>query len=551
LFPTDFPTDIKDSSYVENQQNVNYVDSTTHNTLDLSIKYVDGNSFASENQQCGPIIVSGQGIKSPNGRFKLILQNSGNLVLKDGIRTMWESMTADVWFSKPPYSMRLSSRGVIYVTDNWHKLIFSTTYPSFDNTQIPNMQPKNTNFTLENSGEFLIRDSFNSSIYMNYFSFPDYNLFAQPFFTCYAKNRFGSCTTCPPMRPSLINTLWSNGTDYSPYPVMFNHTESLCSPSGERCVTFANRTTLGITGPKNAFYSVQEISETPIDLSLAFDLDGRLQVYSTNTTILLWNNTNFISGVGPFTSSITNGGRWSVFDYAGNEIWKFLGVQKVPLGEICSALGDPCSSGSCCYDPKLKAKTCQISCPLVEDNEFCNGISDSCKEESSCCFGKSDLNSKCRPSSLCLASNIFDVNRPGACVVEKQSTFSLGVCDKSTFSMIDSKLVLVSDPSNCVSGKPDGTQMQVVPCTEAGLFSFNKKNDFRLRSYYDDTLILDNSGVLDGKVFISDVLSDQSQQFSFSIQDVKRNFTFNHIYDINQPGLCITVAESNLVGGFL
>jgi hypothetical protein len=80
-------------------------------------------------------------MKSPNGRFKLILQKSGNMVLKDGIRTMWESMTSDPWFSKAPFKLMLSNRGVLYVTDSWNKVIFSTA--------LENMGFKNTKFSLE------------------------------------------------------------------------------------------------------------------------------------------------------------------------------------------------------------------------------------------------------------------------------------------------------------------------------------------------------------------------------------------------------------------
>jgi hypothetical protein len=41
------------------------------------------------------IILSGQGLASPNGRYKLYVDASGNLIMKDGYRSMWQSKTAD------------------------------------------------------------------------------------------------------------------------------------------------------------------------------------------------------------------------------------------------------------------------------------------------------------------------------------------------------------------------------------------------------------------------------------------------------------------------
>jgi cellulase/cellobiase CelA1 len=361
LIPTDFRTDVFFPTYA---------DGTPHNTLDPKIEYKSTNTFLSENQACGPILVSGQGIVSPNGRFRLILQASGNLILKDGTRTMWESMTSDVWFAKAPYAMRLSNRGIVYVTDSWNKLIFSTS--------LVDMQLKNTKFSLEDSGEFTVRYSRNDTIVTSYFASPRLNLFTEPIHTCYSK-----CTTCAPMRPMPITRLFSNGSDYTPFAVMFNQTEKLCSESNKYCVVLSNKT-LSIqsessSGPSSVNYKIKDFNVT--DLNLAFDPDGRLQVFSNDTKVLLWNNTHLISGVGHFTSSISDAGRWSVFDGLGKEIWAVNADNS--LDSQCDAFGwnfydnEDIVGGDITFQPASDRNYCKTMCQNVEG---CNAYTWSSKE---------------------------------------------------------------------------------------------------------------------------------------------------------------------------
>ncbi|KAJ3308987.1 hypothetical protein HDU76_003753, partial [Blyttiomyces sp. JEL0837] len=120
LLPTDFPTDAvdpqkDDASYPHNYLNPAY-----------NLTVVNSSVHISENQRCGPILTSGQGLTSPNGRFKLILDWSGNLIFNDGVRTMWETFTANVFFAQPPYSLQLSNRGSLYLSDTFGGLLATT-----------------------------------------------------------------------------------------------------------------------------------------------------------------------------------------------------------------------------------------------------------------------------------------------------------------------------------------------------------------------------------------------------------------------------------------
>jgi hypothetical protein len=439
LLPADVETHFLDKGYVDN---------TPHNTLDPSIEYVKGYSFLSQNQpgNCGPILVSGQGIKSPNGRFKLILQNSGNLVLKDGIRTMWESMTGDKWYAEGPYSMRLSNRGILYVIDKWNKLIFSTAL------QGDQMQFKNTKLTLEDNGEFVISHSLNGTIVTNYFSFPQYNIFNEPLHVCYSK-----CQECRPMRPISITKLYSNGSDFTDVPFMFNNTEKMCSSSGNSCVEFKDKV-LGISF-NNTFSEIKKFEQIP--LYLAFDLDGRLQVFSSEINILLWNNTNSINGIGAFTSSISESGRWSVFDHAGNEIWYF--ANKIPEHESCSDSGECQNGTNCCISPGDLKMKCRANCLApIENGNLCNGITDFCKDGGACCFGKNSFELKCRSPDSCVSK-----------VLDGDSCDIGGVpCENGTccygFDDFQSKC---RDASECVSliRPGDSCRPDEIPC--AGEFS--------------------------------------------------------------------------------
>ncbi|ORX53740.1 hypothetical protein BCR36DRAFT_368773 [Piromyces finnis] len=67
-----------------------YQPNDMHNQLDESIKYIYTESYIQPLDSCSPFLVSGTGIKSANGRFKIYLTNTGNLIMKDGSSTIDE-----------------------------------------------------------------------------------------------------------------------------------------------------------------------------------------------------------------------------------------------------------------------------------------------------------------------------------------------------------------------------------------------------------------------------------------------------------------------------
>jgi hypothetical protein len=517
LLPVDIPTDTLDNGYT---------DGTPHNTLDPTIEYVKGNSFLSQNQpgNCGPILVSGQGINSPNGRFKLILQNSGNLILKDGIRTMWESMTSNRWFAEGPYSMRLSNRGILYVVDKWNKLTFSTALPA------DQMQLKNTKLTLEDSGDFVISHSLNGTIVTNYFSLPQYNLFNDRFHVCYS-----NCQECLPMRPPEITKLWSNGSDYSPYPLMFNNTEKLCSPSGSHCVEFKDKV-LGISS-NTTFFEIKKFEQD--NLNLAFDLDGRLQIFGNDTSLLLWNNTNRIAGTAEFTSTISDSGRWSVFDHFGKEVW--FTAQNIPEGEVCES-NDGCRDGkSCCVGPNELIKKCRATCLTpIEDGNLCNGKTDFCSSGGSCCIGSGNFQLKCRPADSCVA--LLKDNEK--CVVDgipcETGTCCFGSNDFENKCRSSNDCISLLQPGQtCV---PDG-----IPCIGGNSCCFGE-NDHVNKCRASDTCIkevkIGESCIPGGAPCSESGLCCFGE--NDSVNKCRTACPSFNVFDFNRPGQCITVNNGKL-----
>ncbi|KAJ3224072.1 hypothetical protein HK099_000284 [Clydaea vesicula] len=96
-----------------------------HNDLPTDIIW-RGSSLERNGDNC-TMINEGEGLMSPNKRFKLYLTPRGNLIFKDGTRTMWESSTSSLWFAKDGgYKAYIGSDGSFQVKDTQDRLIWKT-----------------------------------------------------------------------------------------------------------------------------------------------------------------------------------------------------------------------------------------------------------------------------------------------------------------------------------------------------------------------------------------------------------------------------------------
>ncbi|KXN65043.1 hypothetical protein CONCODRAFT_169882 [Conidiobolus coronatus NRRL 28638] len=115
-YPEEYQMPVIDAIYPTGPPYDDQID--PHNTIDNKVELLKQSSIISVDKSCSNGLKQNQGIVSPNGRFKFILEDSGNLVFKDGSRTMWSTRTAHTWYGKAPYKVYLTHRGEIAVKDS-------------------------------------------------------------------------------------------------------------------------------------------------------------------------------------------------------------------------------------------------------------------------------------------------------------------------------------------------------------------------------------------------------------------------------------------------
>ena len=105
------------------------IESDKHNSISSAIKFVN-QSFIWKCGGCNSYLKSNEGIVSSNGRFKLLLESSGNLIIKDNNRTMWESLSGDRYYSEGPYELILNDDGDLQIIDSNKLVIWYTIHSS-------------------------------------------------------------------------------------------------------------------------------------------------------------------------------------------------------------------------------------------------------------------------------------------------------------------------------------------------------------------------------------------------------------------------------------
>ncbi|KAJ3283789.1 hypothetical protein HDU76_008400, partial [Blyttiomyces sp. JEL0837] len=287
LLPTDYATDAVDP----------FVDTSAypHNWLNPAYTFTVANSsiHISENQKCGPLLVSGQGLTSPNKRFKLILDYSGNLIFKDGVRTMWETYTANVDFAVPPYSLALSNHGSLYVSDKYGGLIV--------NTLVQNSIVRNSYITISNQGELQVHGTDGRPIWTSY----DQINPAMSGFRAWTGRRafcYAACRTCVPKQPIPLNMLVSNGSDFTPWTAYLSAGQTLLPTSGNVSLTVTN--TSVTLGSCTLFKGSK--SQVINGMILTISGTGRLSYIDVNATQAAWQVGTFFTGVEPFTVTVEN-----------------------------------------------------------------------------------------------------------------------------------------------------------------------------------------------------------------------------------------------------
>lgn len=157
LVPTDFET--------------KEIDGDKHNSIDKSIILLNQSSIVSLDHDCESQLESGYGLTSENKRFKLILEESGNLILKDGHRTMWESFSGYLPYAVGPFKLIVAPSGNLLIKSSNGFIVWesvntfnvSTYFDNFDRLMNDTAWPYT--LSVEDFGCVQVKNAFDDTVW--------------------------------------------------------------------------------------------------------------------------------------------------------------------------------------------------------------------------------------------------------------------------------------------------------------------------------------------------------------------------------------------------
>ncbi|ORX86615.1 hypothetical protein BCR32DRAFT_240880 [Anaeromyces robustus] len=132
-----------------------------HIKLDKNIKY----KYTGEIElNCDNFLEKNDALSSNNGIYKFTLQETGNLVIKEGKRTMWSSLTANIDGFTAPYKLSFSPLGELILRDSHNFILWQTyNYNIMDNFK--NGNEDIYKLVMTDDGELMIIDSNDEKIW--------------------------------------------------------------------------------------------------------------------------------------------------------------------------------------------------------------------------------------------------------------------------------------------------------------------------------------------------------------------------------------------------
>jgi hypothetical protein len=144
------------------------------------------------------------------------------------------------------------------------------------------------------------------------------------------------CRTCLPRWPKTITSLWSNGSDFSPYANGFDQSTKFCSSSGKNCLRVNNKAQVvfGDGVDDDILYKPPALPMNTSDSYIInMDPDGRIQHFQTsNVSRALWKNSLAVEGYPPFQTIIEEtdwSAQLNVIDDRGWRIWSYMFIPPV------------------------------------------------------------------------------------------------------------------------------------------------------------------------------------------------------------------------------
>jgi hypothetical protein len=113
---------------------------------------------------------SNEALISNSGRFKLILEESGNLILKDDVRTMWESVSGYIPHTVSPYYLHLTPMCQLRITSKNGYAIWYSGYTSASNDLLGGVWGSGCFIDLNelDKGRLVVKDRNNTEIWQSW-----------------------------------------------------------------------------------------------------------------------------------------------------------------------------------------------------------------------------------------------------------------------------------------------------------------------------------------------------------------------------------------------
>lgn len=141
-------------------------ENTTHNRISRSVKRTGMEFLMSMDYESKCVVMySNRAMVSRNKRFKLILEESGNLIVKDGFRTMWESTSGYIEHAVRPFRLMLGPNCQMFIVSANGYLVWASK-SNVKYSENPCM------LVLEDEGRLVVYDNLNQTIWH---SWPDEN----------------------------------------------------------------------------------------------------------------------------------------------------------------------------------------------------------------------------------------------------------------------------------------------------------------------------------------------------------------------------------------
>ena len=246
-----------------------------HNSISRSVKratiYSDANSTIYLNEQlsmdmsCKGLDVN-KAILSPNKRYAMYLEESGNLVVKDGTRTMWESVSAHIEFALAPYQLLLTPTGFLIIRSKNGYMVW---------TSVLKNEPYKSVYKLKllDEGRLVIADKHEKIVWE---SWPFEDLSKGITFYRPVEYKYVLCDGKPLLNKRYLISTSSIGNT-------MNETSNLISKNGLWDLVILNRKQLVIRKLNVAKYSVFS-SGFPFN-KLVLNSNGSLELQSDSKTI--------------------------------------------------------------------------------------------------------------------------------------------------------------------------------------------------------------------------------------------------------------------------